>query len=264
MYSTDSVNIDTPEQIILEFALAGVGSRFLALALDTLLQGVLYTLVIFGVIFLGSLGSKAPAAANAHVSDQWIVAIVVLFMFCVYWGYFAAFEILWHGQTPGKRVVGIRVVKDTGRPITAIEGIGRNLMRAVDGQMLYAVGLICMIVSRQNRRLGDYVAGTLVVYDKKTAEVKPDWNVAPTEQPSETLQEVNQLSEEDLVIIETYLHRRFDLDPMVRISTAIRICERIHQKSGLAREPGQTDDDFLESIARRMRDHARFRAAPGS
>jgi uncharacterized RDD family membrane protein YckC len=263
VYSTDRVDIDTPEQITLELSLAGIGSRFLALALDTLLQGVLYTVVILSFVYLASTSageSVGASAGKSAASGQWGVAFIILFGFCVYWGYFAAFEVLWHGQTPGKRVAGIRVVKDSGRPITAIEGIGRNVMRAIDGLGLYFVGLICMVISRQNRRLGDYVAGTLVVYDKKSTEVKPDWNMAPSTQAAETVQEVNQLSESDLVIIETYLHRRLDLDPMVRIATAIRICERIQQKSGLTREPGQTDDDFLEAIARRMRDHARFRS----
>lgn len=254
MHSFDKVSIETPEQINLELALAGIGSRFLALALDTVLQVVLYLVIFFGLALAPSWRSLPSA-----LPKNWSVAIAILLVFCVYWGYFAAFEIFWHGRTPGKRVAGIRVVKDSGRPITVIEGIGRNLMRAIDGQLLYFIGLICMIVSKQNRRLGDYVAGTLVIYDKKSAEVKPDWNTAPSTRSSEVMQQLNQLREEDLIIIETYLHRRFDLDPMVRINTAIRISERIREKSGLSREPGQTDDDFLESIARQLRDYARFR-----
>lgn len=105
------------------------------------------------------------------------------------------------------------MVKDSGRPITGIEGIVRNIMRAVGGLGLYFMGLVCVVISRQNQRLGDYVAGIMVVYDKKSTEVKPDWNMAPSTQASETVHEVNQLSESDLVIIETYLHRRLDLDP---------------------------------------------------
>ncbi len=254
MYSTDKITIDTPEQITLEFALAGIGSRALALTLDTLLQGVLYLIVILIAVFL------VPSTALGWIPGAWAPAIAIFLAFCIYWGYFAAFEALWRGQTPGKRVVGIRVVKDSGRPINAIEGIGRNLMRAVDGFLFYAVGLVCMMISRENRRLGDYVAGTLVVHDKKTAEVKPDWDLASTA-ISTPSPELGQLSEEDLIVIETYLHRRVDLDPMVRVNTAIRVSELVLRKTGLRRRPDQSDDDFLETIARETRDQARYRSA---
>jgi uncharacterized RDD family membrane protein YckC len=253
VYSTDKITIDTPEQITLEFALAGIGSRFLALTLDTLLQGVLYLLVVLIAVFV-------PPLAFAWIAHAWAPAIAIFLAFCIYWGYFAAFEVLWHGQTPGKRIVGIRVVKDSGRPINAIEGIGRNLMRAVDGFLLYAVGLVCMMISRQNRRLGDYVAGTLVVHDKKTAEVKPAWDLANTA-ISTSSPELGQLSEEDLVVLETYLHRRMDLDPMVRVKTAIQVSALVERKTGLKRRHDQSDDDFLETIARETRDQARFRSA---
>lgn len=252
MYSTDKITIETPEQITLEFALAGIGSRFLALTLDTLLQGVLYLIVVLIAVYI-------PPHAFGWIPRAWAPAVAIFLLFCTYWGYFAAFEVLWYGQTPGKRVVGIRVVKDSGRPINAIEGIGRNLMRAVDGFLLYAVGLVCMMISRQNRRLGDYVAGTLVVHDKKTAEVKPDWDLAGSTKISSN-PALGQLSEEDLVVVETYLHRRLDLDPMVRVNTAIRVSELVERKTGLRRGPNQSDDDFLESVARQTRDQARFRS----
>lgn len=256
MYSTDKITIETPEQITLEFALAGIGSRFLALTLDTLLQGVLYLIVFLIAAF-------TPLRVLNDVYPTWGPAIAIFLVFCVYWGYFAAFEVLWHGQTPGKRIVGIRVVKDTGRPINAIEGIGRNLMRAVDGFLLYAVGLACMMISRQNRRLGDYVAGTLVVHDKQTAEIKPDWDLAGPTAIASSNPELGQLSEEDLVVIETYLHRRLDLDPMVRVNTAIRVSGLVERKTGLQRRHDQSDDDFLETIARETRDQARFRGPEG-
>jgi len=254
VYSADKITIETPEQITLEFTLAGIGSRFLALTLDTLLQGVLYLVVILVAAF-------GPANALKWFSGTWATAIGLFLLFCIYWGYFACFEVLWHGQTPGKRAIGIRVVKDTGRPINAIEGIGRNLMRAVDGFGFYVVGLVCMMISRQNRRLGDYVAGTLVVHDKKTAEVKPDWEVAGRPRTSTSAPELGRLTEEDLVVVETYLYRRFDLDPMVRVNTAIRISALVERKTGLTRRPDQSDDDFLETIARETRDQARFRTS---
>ena len=253
MQLSERLKIETPEQIALEFPVAGIGSRFLALAIDTLLQIVLYV-VAFVVLFvlsprLGLLQSFAgPFAAAA----------AVLFLFCVYWGYFAFFEIIWKGQTPGKRVTGIRVIKESGRPINAYEAIGRNLMRAVDLLPgMYGVGLVCMMLNKYSRRLGDYVAGTVVVHDSRAAET-PDWqrNAAgePLSQP-----DVSRISADELVLIETYLQRRYELDPEVRINAADQIARRVMATSGLTREPSQHVDDFLEAIARQVRDTARFR-----
>ena len=251
MYPDGRVTVETPEQITMELAPAGIGSRFLALALDTVIQGVLYVALIFLMIL-------APPARLHWLSPQWIVATVILVAFCIYWGYFAVFEILWHGQTPGKRVAGIRVVKDSGRPITAIEGIGRNLMRAVDGQFLYLIAMISALASRQNKRLGDYVAGTIVIHDKSTSEVKPNWDFA---RPAETIfrPELAKISEQDLIVVETFLHRRVELEPMVRFNTAMQLSEMIQRKSGVARTPEQSDEDYLEWIARQIRDQARLR-----
>src|SRR5205814_4773073 len=167
--SLDRLDIETPEQIALELPLAGIGSRMLALATDSLLQ-------FFAVVAIFIIGAFAAAGSNvfdrigsSRFFSQTIGALVtILVPFCMYWGYFAFFEILWQGRTPGKRVAGIRVIHQTGRPMTAIECIGRNLMRTLDIQPggIYAVGLICMLCNQQNRRVGDYVAGTIVVHDK--------------------------------------------------------------------------------------------------
>ncbi len=252
MYPESHVTIETPEQVTMDLAPAGIGSRFLALALDTVIQ----VLLAIGIILL--LVWLAPSARLSWLSPTWAGAITMLLLFCIYWGYFAAFEILWHGQTPGKRVAGIRVVKDSGRPITAIEGVGRNLMRAIDGFFFYLIGVISIGLSRQNKRLGDYVAGTMVIHDAPTSEVKPDWSF---DQPAATTftPELSNISEQDLILMETFLHRRFDLEGNVRYNTAIRLSELIQRKSGLLRPAEQSDEDFLQSVARQVRDQARLR-----
>jgi len=255
VYPNDALTIQTPEQITMELAPAGIGSRFLALALDTVLQGMLYFVIFLLAAFLLPGIAKS---GTTEISGTWAGAILILFIFCIYWGYFAAFEILWHGQTPGKRAAGIRVVKDTGRPITAIEGIGRNLMRAIDGLFFYLVGIICVVLSKQNKRLGDYVAGTIVIHDKKTADVRPDWSFAVS--APETIQpELSRLAEQDLVAIETFLHRRIDLEPMVRLNTAIQLSTMVQHKAGVPKPAQQSDEEFLETTARQMRNQARLR-----
>ena len=97
-----------------------------------------------------------------------MLALTVLPVFAAQWGYFAIFEILWKGQTPGKRQAGIRVINETGREASVYEAVARNLLRAVDALPgPYAVGAIVMFLSPQSKRIGDYVAGTVVIHDRK-------------------------------------------------------------------------------------------------
>jgi uncharacterized RDD family membrane protein YckC len=254
MDSFDQLKIDTPEQIALELPLAGIGSRFLAIAIDTLIQAALY--FITAIIFVIAL----PLGLSLFTFLPRLIgpAMAIFIGFAIYWGYFAIFEILWKGQTPGKRFTGIRVIKESGRPINAFEAVGRNLMRAVDGLPgIYGVGLVCMMCNRQSRRLGDFVAGTVVVHEKPTEEVRPSWSTA-TESGS-TTQGPAHATADELVLIETYLSRRFELDPEVRLRTAIQVADRIKAKTGLESQPRQHVDDFLEEAARKIRDSGGFR-----
>lgn len=254
MDSIDQVRIDTPEQIALELPLAGIGSRFLALAIDTLIQSVFYLITAFIFILTLPLGSSVLTFLPRLLGPA--VAMFVLFAF--YWGYFAFFEAIWKGQTPGKRYAGIRVIKESGRPINAFEAIGRNLMRAVDGLPgIYGVGLVCMMCNQQSRRLGDFVAGTIVVHEKPTEDARPSWNTS--NEGFATAPGLARATPEELVLIETYLHRRWDIDKYVRLNTALQIAERIKAKTGLQPQPNQHVDDFLEDAARKIRDSGKFR-----
>ena len=254
MNSIDQLRIDTPEQIALELPLAGIGSRFLALAIDTLIQSVFYLITAFLFIFTLPVGSSVFTFLPKLLGP----ALAIFILFAIYLGYFAFFESIWLWQMPGKRYAGIRVIKESGRPINAFEAIGRNLMRAVDGLPgIYGVGLVCMMCNQQSRRLGDFVAGTVVVHEKPTEEVRPSWNTS--DQGLAALPGLTQVAPEELVLIETYLHRRWDLDNYVRASTAAQIAERIKAKTGLLPQPGQHVDDFLEDAAKKIRDSSQFR-----
>jgi uncharacterized RDD family membrane protein YckC len=259
LQSDDQLQIDTPEQIALELPLAGIGSRFLGLAIDTLIQFVLYVIGIFLFAFVGTLAAAAGTFRFLQgIPASWAPAIAIIFLFCVYWGYFAFFEIIWKGQTPGKRIAKIRVIHSSGRPINVYEAVGRNLLRAIDGLPgMYGVGIVCMMLNDQNRRLGDYVAGTVVVHDKRTGEVKPGWNTV-TESAAINPQ-LAQVASQELVLIETYLHRRAEMEVYLRDDMAHKIATRITEKTGLRRAPDQSLDDFLEASARQIRDIATFR-----
>jgi uncharacterized RDD family membrane protein YckC len=248
----ERLTIDTPEQIALELPVAGIGSRFLAVTVDTVLQVALYLATIVALAF------GLPVASTFGIVGLIGPALAILFLFCVYWGYFAFFEIVWSGQTPGKRVARIRVIKDSGRPINAFEAIGRNVLRAVDFlPALYGLGFLVMMLNRYSRRVGDYVAGTVVVYDTWSETHPLNWEaVSGRTAPAPA---IAALTAEELGLIETYLVRRFDLVPAVRDQMADQIARRVTNRTGVEREANQPVDEFLEAMARRTRDGARFR-----
>ena len=254
MDSLDKLTIDTPEQIAIEFPLAGIGSRFLAIVFDGLVQFIGYVVLalIAALAFGGELKRIWPSVWN------WSAAIFILVVFCLYWGYYAFFETIWQGQTPGKRHAGIRVIKDTGRSITAFEAIARNLVRVVDQLPgFYAVGCVTMFLNKKSKRLGDFVAGTVVVHEKKAEAAEPFFNLQQGAQLP--VYPVTKLSNTDLVLIETFLARRLDLAPEVRTATSRRIAEHIAQKLELEAQPQSDNEDFLEAVAREYRDSIRYR-----
>jgi uncharacterized RDD family membrane protein YckC len=111
--------------------------------------------------------------APVEYANGLIVAVLILILFVLNWGYFVIFEMIWNGQSPGKRIAKLRVVRMDGSPIGFIESVIRNLIRFID--MIpsgYAVGIITMFLNRQSRRLGDLAAGTIVVKDR--AEMRLD------------------------------------------------------------------------------------------
>ena len=256
MSSFDKLTIETPEQTALEFPLAGIGSRFLALALDTLLQvaaGVAIVTVL--AIFAASL------SLFSKVAGIWTAAILIFAVFSLQFGYFTLFEALWNGQTPGKRWTHLRVIKDSGRPISAYDAILRNLLRIVDSlPTMYATGLVTMLISRENKRVGDYAAGTVVIHEKPLEGVNSVWQQsseiaaqAPAAGP------LPQLTVEELQLVEAFLDRRGSLEPHVRRAMAEQIADRLSQRWAIPPEDRPDTEKFLEAAAEQRRQTARFR-----
>lgn len=218
--------IETPEQTAIEFPLAGIGSRFLAVLIDTLIEiGVGLALVLM-VVALSAAGAQFD---RLPVSQVWAFAIFIFAIFLLRYGYFILFESIWNGQTPGKRLTHIRVIKDSGQPITAIDSFARNLIRLIDElPFAYGIGVLSAWISPQSKRLGDYVAGTVVVHEKPFATVAPDWS-APTQAAAHHYG-ANRLSPEEVALVEAFLGRRSALDPGVRYDTAGSIVRRIEAK----------------------------------
>lgn len=268
---SDQLSIDTPELVTIEMPLAGIGSRFIAVLIDSLLWG----LGLFVLIMLFLIVSPSIQAFN-RISYQWAVAIVLFLLFLFNWGYFTLFEAFWNGRTPGKKIAKIRVIQRSGRPIGLFESMARNFVRYVDQiPSFYAVGVITMFVTRQHQRLGDLAAGTLVVRDRD--EEAPLWgetgsrtftaaSFAPAAAPPEphllvTLPTagVARLSISDLEVLEGFFARRLDMPLAVRQSLAERIAAAIRIKSGLEQPANVSTETFLEAAARGVRDLARMK-----
>lgn len=212
-------SVETPEHVLLEFELAGVGSRAAAAVIDAVILVIL--LIVFAIFFF-SLASAAGSAGG------WVLAVFVGINFLVFWGYYVVFEALGQGRTPGKRALGIRVVMDTGHPLTPQAAAIRNLLRLIDGQpaFLYGVGLVFSFFGRDHKRLGDLVAGTIVVRDRPD-----DFLVAIPLAADEVLDAgPPQLADEEFDLIERFINRMPALDRTTRLRFAAQLAERFAER----------------------------------
>src|SRR5689334_4244414 len=225
----------------------------MAVFLDILIEVILYlALFLLSLLWLSG-GLFGPSRS------VWWQALVTVVIFCINWGYYAIFESLWKGQTPGKRWAGIRVIKDSGRPINTFEAIGRNLARAVDVlPVFYGVGVIVMLLNAKHRRLGDYVAGTLVVHESSDRESRIFFNT-----PTKTefaLHQAAGLTLQEAELIETFLERRLEIPPEVRRFNGQRIADMISARLNIPPESRPADNEnFLELTVREFRSRAQYR-----
>jgi len=246
--------------------LAGAGNRFLALAMDLVIQWLILLAVFTTVGILWRLGKlslgrlQAVAPQNVGV---WFLAGLVLFVFLVQWGYFTFFETIWSGQTPGKRRQRIRVVCENGRPIGFAEAAIRNLLRIVlDSQPypLHAIGFLTGVLNARFRRLGDFAAGTVVIVERRQRVPKAGARLrAPTQTMlPNALPRVRQLTQEEVATLHAYLRRRDELEPGVRSSMAKKIAVSLMQRLEIAQPVDMGYDAFLEWLEQEVRTSQAF------
>ena len=248
---SDAYDLRTPEQVDLEYEVAGLGSRFIAVLIDSLLQ----TAVMIAVFVAFALGAAFLGATTRRLSggDSSLVMIVgiavaVLLVFLITWGYFVVFELVWNGQTPGKRAAGIRVLTARGEPITLVHAFVRNLVRIVDYlPASYMLGAAVILATPRAQRLGDLAAGTMVVKERR-AGLPRTLAALPSEQALPPRQAA-LFSQDDVALARDFLLRRQELSPDRRRALAREIADRFRARLGEHGENEQGEGEHSEAAA---------------
>lgn len=191
--------------VTLDLPLASLGSRAIALLLDLCIL-----LLIFSVLFAATTISSA-AATDAF--QGWIWAGFFIAVFAVQWGYFFLSEWLMHGQTFGKKLLGLRVVTRDGASPGLVSALVRNLLRVVDFlPSSYGIGAVAMLATRNSQRIGDLAAGTLVIAPLQAARKTTTQRRWPA-----------RLEGSDIQLVEAYFERA----PQMKEATRRRVAERL-------------------------------------
>lgn len=241
---TDRIEIATPEGMTLHLTLAGLGSRSAAAILDTLI------IVVAGVLVYLPLRNSIPPTPIAITRRVLPVAL----FFC----YHLVFETVGRRQSPGKRLLGLRVVRTDGSPLGFVASLIRNLIRIVDFlPAAYLLGLSVMFSTVRNQRLGDLAAGSVVVMEPDLSER----GAAPARTEEITIPEgwdVSAITEEETAVIRQFLARRDTLSDDARDRLGRDLNERIAHK--VSRPPAYLPlEGLLETIVLIKDGHTRLR-----
>lgn len=217
-----ALDIETPERVSLSLEVAGLGTRALAYLVDAF---VLFLFWVTALFLLSILRSQGISFADFQGLQSVVQAALVFGVFFLQWGYWTFFETLWGGRSPGKRALHIRVVRLEGGPETFADAALRNLGRVVDFlPLLYATGLTAMMVSPRSRRLGDLLAGTVVVRERKVDLSRYDAPARPSG-PSAVA-----LSAAEFELVSGFLARAASLDPASRERVALKLAEPLARR----------------------------------
>ena len=231
------VSIETPEQVVFSYTIAGIGSRAGAALIDhALLAGGLVLLwLLYVFIVAPGLELSRNLSAITQQTGGWLAALLVLIQFVVQWGWYVLFEALWDGQTPGKRWLHLRVVQDGGYSVSFAASAARNIARILDMQpiLTYGVGLVAVAVSKTGKRIGDQLAGTIVVRERIMTVPHAD-TIAGATAAVASAQPVAAaaLTEDELDLLQRFLARAPTLDESRRIALAGQLAVRLHEHLG--------------------------------
>jgi len=224
------LDVATPERVAVELPVAGIGYRMMAYLIDAGLLFAVFLVLYFFVSFFVAAGILNVVRELGQAAK---ITLAVGFFFAI-WGYWTVLEVVWNGQTVGKRLLRIRVVRADGSPITAFESAVRNLLRFVDFlPSCYPVGLITMLVDRRHRRLGDLVAGTILIREET-------FDLSKYEKTGGSSARV--LSAADVELVSGFLQRFDALEAGARTRLGAQLAARV----GAATPPA--DDAALKAL----------------
>lgn len=271
----ETLIIETPERVPLAFALASIGNRFLAVLIDHFIQYMAILIVAWAFISWSGVGDMNSIERDELMAQmsKWTIALMILILFLIFAGYFIFFEWLWNGQTPGKRLLKLRVIREDGRPITLWEAVARNLLRIFDAipgffVPVYSLGLISIFLSSRDQRFGDMFSGTVVIRER--TDEAPTFEETFSNQISDAAfrrvqkrtdfqADVNQVTQDEIEVVESFLRRRWDLTERQRLWMAWRVALPIMYKIKPDYDMQTfTYEGFLEELLHRFHARQRF------
>ena len=232
----------TPEAVVLQFETAGLGSRLLAILIDLAIQSAL--LLVASIALIGLAGEEASATAG--------VVVVLLLVTAVLLGYPIAFESLWRGRTPGKAALGLRVVTTDGAPVRFRHAAVRGFLTLVDFYLTSgAAAVLAVLFSRDNQRLGDLAAGTLVLRQRSGAPPpRPvEFHLPPGYEGYATTLDLARLTADDYGAVRSFLLRAASLPQETRRSLSVQLANTVAGRIGHSPPPDIPPEAFLGCVA---------------
>jgi uncharacterized RDD family membrane protein YckC len=258
MAQVESARMVTPEAVALEFRTANLGSRILAYLIDMLVVVAGILAALFAVALLGQ--------ASDVVVPDWVALTIVLVLLPSWWlGYFIAFETLWRGRTLGKAALGLRVVTKEGGPVRFRHAAVRGLLGLVDFLILGGfLAVVFILFTRDNQRLGDLVAGTLVLRERSALAAPAPVNFAPPpglEHYAATL-DPSGVGNDEYQAVRTFLLRAASLSPGPRAALALQLANPLAARLRPPPPAGISPEQYLQCVAAAYQQRQRL-AAPG-
>lgn len=234
----EDFTLQTAENVPLRYDIATAGSRSAAFLID------------FTIVFFITLGIQVMAALAQAVGDflsSYFIAIFYLVLGTLFWVYFVINEMIFDGSSIGKRMLGLRVIKDNGTPIDLVDSLTRNFVRYIDllpGTCL--VGFIVMMLNDQSKRLGDYAAGTLVVRVRSVQLDRLSLGSTTYDDVVKDSPYLSLITPEEYQVMRDYLTQRFRLSPLKSSNLAEKLAVRMAEKLHI--EPPSGREECLELI----------------
>ncbi|MFC4322204.1 RDD family protein [Litchfieldia salsa] len=262
----DQIDIKTPEYVSIQFQAAGLGSRASAFIIDQLLLILINSLILIITFFVFMGGPGLFFFENVTTGP---LAIAIILIFVLNWGYFFAFEYFNGGRTIGKKLAGIRVIQENGHSITILSSFIRNLLRIIDSLPTgYLVGILMIFFHSKHKRIGDLVAGTIVVHERKEKKkgkksaIEKEIELRGISKESLMLEEwiLKSFVLKDWKLINTYSNRLLQLPAFERKQLTVKVANILFPKIGLdAKGRSEADvENTLLALYLHLRDEWEF------